>query len=63
MDMHPQVVAGHMALGEAISRLDQEETRQWMDRNRGLYIGPESSHRIAGDVLLEILAAGLETRA
>jgi hypothetical protein len=67
MDIHAQIIAGHMAIGEAVSRLDQEETRAWMSRNRGgLYIAPELPSEavayIACAVALEVIAASLEGR-
>lgn len=61
-DHDPEVISAHMVLGDQVMRLDQIESRVWMARNRGLYIAPESSHDIAGGVLLEILACGLEGR-
>lgn len=61
-DHDPEVISAHMVLGDQVMRLDQLETRVWMQRNRGLYIGPESSHQIAFDVLVEILAIRTEGR-
>lgn len=64
MDIHAQVIAGHIALGEAVSRLDQLETRMFAARS--LYIAPElpteAGERIASVVALEVIAASLETR-
>lgn len=72
MDLHPQVIAGHIALGEVVSRLDQQETHMWVERSRGVYVAscdasdpflPIGTRTgLAEGVLLLVLAIGLEVR-
>jgi hypothetical protein len=70
MDLHPEIISGHMSLAEAVSRVDQHETRTHRERGVALYVasteadqpyipaGPRAE--IAGAVLLLIYAIGLE---
>lgn len=72
MDTNPNIIAGHLILGDAISRTEQYETRAWNARNRGLYVSePEQGSayipaseraKLAAYVCLEIVSAGLGVR-
>jgi hypothetical protein len=55
---NPEIIAGHVALGEAVSRIDQLETRTWNDGHRGIYLAadlpPNDAQRIAENVVLTL---------